>query len=219
MNAISLINEALIALRKTDTVAAARAFMAEQGVTDLPVLDKTELYNYARTVLLLEAKGNQKLEDVIPYNPHASRVFDNQHLYEIIPIFAASDLQVLAVVNDNNEFTGIIDQRNVHKQISNSLTYRGIGAIVVIRSNDKDFAPSQITRMVEENGAKVLGMMTETGDTGDLLISLKLNTTSVKHIVATFKRFNFRVENCFLSEDYNTGSEKEFDSVLRFFDL
>ena len=206
-------------LRKTDTVAAAIDFMAEQGVTELPILDKTGVYNYARMMLLASVKGTSKLEDVVPFNPHAPKVLESQHLYEIIPVFSSAELQILAVVNENQEFIGMIDQKNLHKRISQSLTYRGLGAVISVLSHDKDFAPSQIMRLVEENGAKVLGMMVEHSENHELLISLKLNTTLVKGIVATFQRFNYKVVGCYLAEDMNSGQEKEYDSVLKFFDI
>lgn len=219
MLASTVINETLLPLRRTDTVAAALAFMAEQGVTELPILDKTHLYNYARTVMLINAEEGQKLEEVISYNPHAPHALSKQHLYEIIPVFSAADLQILAVLNEQAEFMGIIDQRNLHKQISQSLTYKGIGAILTLSVPDKDFAPSHIMRMVEENGAKVLGMMVEHGENSHLILSLKLNTTVTKSIIATFQRFNLKVLGCFMAEDYNIGEEKKYDSVLRFFDI
>jgi len=216
---MDLLNEALVALRKTDTVSAARSFMAEQGVTELPVLDKLDLYNYARTVLLTDVPGDTKLEEIIPYNPHAPRVSMDAHLYEIVPVFAANDLQVLAVFNQKNEFTGIVDQKSIHKNISQSLTYKGIGAVVVLEVKPNDFAPSHIARMVEENGAKVLGMMVDNTEENSLRINLKLNTTRVKNIVATFNRFGMKVTGCFMAEDFDNGSEREFESVLRFFDI
>jgi predicted transcriptional regulator len=219
MRAFELLNDTLYALRRTDTVATARAFMAEQGVTELPILDKQELYNYVRSIMLAEYNSDQKLEDVIAFNPLAPRISENSHLYEMVPVFAASDLQVLAVVNDNHEFVGIVDQKSLHKQISQSLTYKGIGAVILLKVEPSDFAPSQIARLVEENGAKVLGMMVNHNEDGSLELSLKINTTIVKGIVATFQRFNYKVVNCYMSEDYNKGSEKEYDSVLRFFNI
>jgi acetoin utilization protein AcuB len=219
MKANDLLNEAIIPLRRSDTVSAARAFMAEQGVTELPVLDKTELYNYARAILLNDQPGEKRLEEVLPYNPHAPRALVNSHLYELVPVFAAADLHVLAVVNENHEFVGVIDQKSIHKHIAQSLTYKGIGAVLLLSVRPIDFAPSQIARMVEENGAKVLGMMVEHTDETSLKVSLKLNTTQVKNIVATFKRFDMKVLDCFMAEVFDTGSEKEYNSVLKFFDI
>jgi acetoin utilization protein AcuB len=219
MLALSLLNESLTPLRRSDTVRAAREFMAEQGVTELPVLDKSGLYNYVRSILLIDAREDQKLDELIPFNPHAPRVTENQHVYEIIPVLAAADMQVIAVMNEQGEFAGIIDQRHIHRMISQSLTYKGVGAVVVIGSKDKDFAPSQIMRLVEENGAKVLGMMVEHAEHQELIISLKLNTTVVKSIIATLQRFHYPLKGCYMAEDYNPSGEKEYDAVLRFFDL
>ena len=219
MKAISLISDSLLALRKTDTVAAAREFMAEQGVTELPILDKLEVYNYARTMVLADLEGSLRLEEAIPYNPHAPKINGEQHLYEIVPVFALSDLQVLAVVNEKNEFVGMIDQRNIHKNISQSLTYKGLGAVIVLKIEPNDFAPSQIARIIEENGAKILGMMVDETPDKSLRVNLKLNTTRVRAIVASLDRYNIKTEACYMSEDYNGVSAKEFDSVLKFFDL
>jgi hypothetical protein len=52
-----------------------------------------------------------------------------------------------------------------------------------------------------------------------LLVSIKLNTTISRSIIAALQRFNYKVTNCFMAEDYNGKNEKEFDSVLKFFDL
>lgn len=219
MLASSLLNEALYPLRKTDTVAAAKDFMAEQGVTELPILDNKELFNYARAAVLNDADGSRKLEEVIPYNPHAPKIFDNQHLYEIIPVFAASDLHVLAVVNERNEFLGIVDEKNIHKNISHSLTYKGVGAILVLQVEPKDFAPSHLARIVEENGAKILGLMLEQTEDSQLQVNIKLNTTAVMGIIASLNRFGYKVKEAFMAEDINKNDHREFDSVLKFFDL
>lgn len=220
MLALSLLNESLMPLRRTDTVAAARAFMAEQGVTELPVLDNKRLYNYVRSVLLNDLDGNTKLEDAVPMNPHAPKVHENQHVYEVVPLFAGSDMHVLAVVNEAEEVIGILDEKNIHKAISKSLTYKGIGAIVVLQVQARDFAPSHMARLVEENGAKILGMMVDNSDMdGTLQVNLKLNSTLVKGVVASLERFGFKVTEVFLAEDFSRDDNREFDSVLKFFDL
>ena len=219
MLAISLINETLMPLRRADTVAAAREFMAEQGITELPVLDNKHLYNYVRASMLIGLKPQAKLEDVLAYNPHAPRVGEKQHIYEVVPVFAAADLHVLVVVNESGEFIGILDEKNIHKSIAQSLTYKGVGAILVLRCDPKDFAPSHIARLVEENGAKILGMMVYHTESGMVQVNIKINSTIVKGIVASLERFGFKVADVYLSEDHEKNNNREYDSVLRFFDL
>lgn len=219
MLANKFINEHLSPLRKTDSVEVALDYMMVQGVVELPIIDKQQIYNYARMNQLVEVAKTDKLEQHIPYNPHSVFVRENQHLYDIVPIFNAYDLQVLGVLNANDEFIGIIDQRKVQQEISNSLTYKGVGAIIVLNINDRDFAPSQIARLVEENGAKIIGMMTANADQAKLTVSIKLNTVYIKSIVATLDRFNLPVAQYYNAEDMHEPTQKDFDSVLKFFDL
>lgn len=219
MNAGTLIHESLSALRPSDTVAAALDFMTEQRVSELPVVENQRLVNYARAVNLMNEAPDTRLEALIPFNPHAPRVFQHQHVYEIIPLFSAADLEVMAVINKDEQVIGIIDQRKIQEQISQSLTYRGIGAILVILVEPRDFAPSHIMRLVEENGAKVLGMMVNNTEAGNLLVSLKLNTTQVKGVVSSLNRFGYRTEDAYMAEDFNRENNGEYASVLKFFDI
>lgn len=219
MRAFNFINEQLSPLRKTDTVEVALDYMMVQGVAELPIIDKQQIYNYARMKQLVELDKSTTLENNIPYNPHSIYAREDQHLYDIVPIFNSYDLQVVGVLNAQNEFTGIIDSRKVQKEISNSLTYRGVGSIIVLQLSERDFVPSQIARLVEENGAKMLGLMTYNAESDKLDISIKLNTLNIRNIVATLNRFGYKVTQYYNAEDMNEFTQKDYDSVLKFFDL
>jgi Mg/Co/Ni transporter MgtE len=219
MIAGSLIHDSLSPLRLSDTVGAALEYMNAMRVSELPVVDNNRLHNYARTLNLLQEKADKRLSDIIPFNPHAPVVHAQQHVYEVIPLMVASDLEVMAVANDQNQIIGIIDQRKIQEIISQSLTYKGMGAVLVIMAEPRDFAPSHIMRLVEENGAKVLGMMVNQTEAGNLLVSLKLNTTLVKGIVASLSRFGYKTEDVYMSEDFNRQDNNEYESILRFFDI
>lgn len=123
------------------------------------------------------------------------------------------------MVDEEDNFVGVVDQKQINKLITESLTYRGIGAVIVLRLSDKDFAPSILARWTEENGAKIIGMMVNVTSDGELLVNLKLNTTMVKNIVATFQRQNYRIEQVYLAEDFNKTDDRAIDLALRFFDL
>lgn len=220
MIAEQLISDHLQGLRLTDTVEGAIEFMVSLGVSELPVLDRKQVYNYARLNLLHGISDKSKvLSQILPANPFAPRAILNQHIYEIVPILALNELSVLAVVDDAENCVGIVDQKQINKLITESQTYRGIGAIIVLRLSNKDFAPSVLARWTEENGAKILGMMVSITEDGELLVNLKLNTTLVKNIVATFQRQNYSVEQVYLAEDYFPNDDRAIDLALKFFDL
>ena len=219
MIAGSFVHDSLSPLRLTDTVSAALEYMLAMRVSELPVVDNNRLHNYARATNLVQEKSDLRLSEILPFNPHAPQVGQQQHLYEVIPLMVAADLEVMAVINEQQQVIGIIDQRKIHELISQSLTYKGVGAVLVVMVEPRDFAPSHLMRLVEENGAKVLGMMVNQTEAGNLLVSLKLNTTLVKGIVASLSRFGFKTEDAYMSEDFRPQDNNEYESVLRFFDI
>lgn len=220
MIAEQLISEQYHVLRTTDSVEGSIDYMCSLGVSELPILEKKQVYNYARLAQLHAVEDkSQSLIDVVAMNPHAPVALANQHLYEIVPVLAANELGVLAVVNNEGQFIGLIDQKRINRNITESMTYRGIGAVVVLNVDDRDFSPAIICRWVEENGAKVLGMMVSQSEFGKLKLNLKLNTTLVKGIISTFRRQGYEVENVYLAEDHSDDGFREFDLALKFFDL
>jgi len=195
------------------------AFMISQGVTELPLIEQKQLYNYVRLQQLSGLPKEQSLGDAIAKNPFTPSAQSNNHLYELVPMLAANELSLLAVTDAEGMFQGIIEQKSINKLISESFTYRGMGAILVLRMDDRDFAPSLLARWIEENGAKMLGMMINHAEQGQLRIHVKLNTTVVRGIMATLERQHVKVEHVFMAEDHDENDSKAFDVVFKFFDI
>lgn len=195
------------------------AFMISQGVTELPLIEQKQLYNYVRLQQLSGLPKEQSLGDAIAKNPFTPSAQSNNHLYELVPMLAANELSLLAVTDAEGMYQGIIEQKSINKLISESFTYRGMGAILVLRMDDRDFAPSLLARWIEENGAKMLGMMINHAEQGHLRIHVKLNTTVVRGIMATLERQHVKVEHVFMAEDHDENDSKAFDVVFKFFDI
>ena len=220
MIARELISERLNPLRYSDSVETAISYLVSEGVTELPIIENKKVINYGRLEFLsaIEDK-NQPLSEAVAQNPHTAVASVNQHLFEMIPILAANQLSIIAVVDENGVYKGLIEQKEVNKLIAQSLTYRGIGAVIVIESDERDFSPSTISRWIEENGAKVVGLMVTQTESRRLRVNLKLNTTIAKPIVQTLNRQGYRVEQVYLSEDNDERDGAEIDLALKFFDL
>ena len=220
MIAKELISEQVHALRTTDSVETAIDYLATQGFSELPVLENKSIYNYCRLQNLYAMDDKtQMLLDVVSPNLHAPKAFEDQHLYELVPMLAANELSVLGVVDSESAYIGAIDQKQINKLITQSLTYRGMGAVMVLEVEEKDYTPATIARWIEENGAKVLGLMVSQLEFGRLKVNIKVNTTYVRTITATLERQGYRILQVYLSEDSNDKNDHEIDLALRCFDL
>ena len=120
-------------------------------------------------------------------------------------------------VHDQLNDLGITDSMDA--VLSFMINQGGMGAILVLKMSDRDYAPSQIARWVEENGAKILGLMISQADQGMLRINIKLNTSRVKNILATLSRQNINVDQVLMADDYDENDTKAFDVVFKFLDI
>ena len=120
-------------------------------------------------------------------------------------------------INDQLNDLGITDSMDA--VLSFMINQGGMGAILVLKMSDRDYAPSEIARWVEENGAKILGLLISPADQGMLNVNIKLNTSRVKNILATLSRQNINVDQVLMADDYDDNDTKAFDVVLKFLDL
>ena len=120
-------------------------------------------------------------------------------------------------LNDQLNDLGISDSMDA--SLSFMINQGGMGAILVLKMSDRDYAPSQISRWIEENDAKILGLLIGYADQGMLNVNIKLNTSSVKNILATLSRQNINVDQVFMADDYDENDTKAYDVVFKFLDL
>ena len=120
-------------------------------------------------------------------------------------------------LNDQLNDLGISDSMDA--SLSFMINQGGMGAILVLKMSDRDYAPSQISRWIEENDAKILGLLISPADQGMLNVNIKLNTSRVKNILATLSRQNVNVEQVLMADDYDENDTKAFDVAFKFLDL
>jgi hypothetical protein len=218
MQAAQLLSARLIPLRKTDSVATALELMHAQGVAELAVVDGHQLLGYASAAVLDGISGKKTLEKALEFPLFPISLHIRQHLYELVPVFGNARVGVLAVCDEAGSYAGMIDLRDLNEVISKTLTYKGVGSILELLLEPRDFAPSELMRMVEEHNARVVGMVVNETEDGALLVALKLNTTILRNIMATFERHGYRVLHTYLRED-QADEDDAYRALLKFLDV
>lgn len=219
MNAGDLISPSLSSLHRGDTVETALDLMNSLGVGELAVTEQRQLIGYAQASRIWTENTAATLHEVLEFPLFPVQVKAEQHLYEIVPMFAALQSTVLAVSAKDGSYLGMIDLRQLNSLIGNTLTYKGMGAILELELASRDFSPAELMRLVELNGAKVVGMMVNERSNDQLLVHLKLNTTILKSILATFERYGYQIVATHLREDDTPGDDERYRSYLKFLDI
>jgi len=116
---------------------------------------------------------------------------------------------------------GIVTIEDIVNAMSESSAIQSPGAIIILSINKIDYSLAEITRLVEENNAKVLSsyVKTDPNDSNKLLLTLKINVLESKRIIATFERFGYNIFAQFLEMEDAESHQDRLNLLLKFIDI
>ena len=221
MLAKDLITEDIPPLKTSDLGSEALVFMQEFHVTHLPIVNNKQflgLISEQDIIDLNESKtplGNHKLSLINPF------VNSNQHLYEVINLVARLKLSLIPVVDEDHNYIGIITLKSIIENLSLQSSIKEPGGIIILEMGFHDYALSEIARIVESNGAKILSTFIDTdASKRTLRLTLKVNKLDLKHIIATFERFKYNVIETFMEDTHDVDSFKDrYDILMKYLNM
>lgn len=184
---------------------------------ELPVIDDGKLFGTISLDACLDSK-DETIKELV--SPGFASVYVNTHVFDVLRVFSETHLNSAAVLGHEFEFLGIITKNGILDSLSESLSVEQAGAIVIIEMAAHQYSPTEISRIIESEGSKLLGLWIETiPDSGRIRASLKLNTANAERIISGLVRFNYEVIATFGDDDYKENVEKRFDSLMKYLDI
>lgn len=221
MIAEELINHMIPPLKVTDDAHKAIVWMEEFRCVHLPVVDDGKLLGFISEEIILESNDiDRTLADFDLLGKNCS-VYLNAHFYDILRIAGDNKLQIVAVLNDDNAYAGVITVQDIMISLSQSASVQMPGGILVLSMDLIDYSLAEISRYVEENNAKVISslMVQDPMDQGKIKVTLKINQVELTRIVATLERFGYRVIGRYHETRQDTGDKDKIDMLLRYLDI
>jgi len=215
MFAYQLISTEMFGLKPSDSASSALVFMEDWQVKDLPVVQNGKLIGTVNEKILY-SNEDEKVANLL--NPNATFCFENTHFYDLIKMMFAVNLSSIAVLDREQNFTGIIAAKELAKHLFNHSTLGQDGGIIVLQMNARNYSLAEIARITEVNNAKILYLhVNPLADTeNNIQVSLKYNITDLKYIIATFERFNYQVIFSTQQTDEDDSSSKRFDWLIKY---
>jgi len=202
-----------------DTVQTAIDKMNRLHLDLLPVIYNNHLVNYAGIDVIEHLNSTIKLSELEMYAPVLPFVNTSQHLLHALTHLKSLNVSLMAVLDENGEYQGVLKTKDVVKALSNSLSIRSSGSIIVIRVKPIDYSLSDLSRIIEYSDAKILGFFIfEVEGSDELEVHLKLNTGILKHILATLERYDYNVVQYFNREDLTDDLDQRFENLMNYID-
>jgi predicted transcriptional regulator len=212
MTAEQLLTSDLPILRPIDTVKCALDMMDECKVSHLPLVVEDQYKGLVSERNLLECDESAVLAEVecLPFS-----VDPNLHVYEVVSLMSRSDLDVLPVVH-RGIYRGSIDRGSILNFFTQVAGWGAEGSTIVLELPTPKFSLHEIARHVEENGASISSFNTCYEDSGEMIVTIKLNTVDIGPILETFKRFDYKVTTFFDAPEVEDEIRSKFDQFMRY---
>ena len=221
MIAKHLITDSVIPLKPTDTGMFAIARMDECHLSHLPVVDDQNFLGLISDKELLALNDPENEIGTLKRSFDQANVEENQHIYEVIKAFTASDVTLMPVVNLKNQYIGAIILPTLVRYFSEMTAIRNPGGVIVLEINNKDYSIVEIAQIVESNDAKILSLyITSFPDSTKLEVTIKLNRIDIGTVLQTFYRYNYVVKATWSQENaYSEGLQDRFDALMNYLSI
>ncbi|KAB2916231.1 MAG: CBS domain-containing protein [Bacteroidetes bacterium] len=220
MLAGQLLSGRLFPLKISDSCGKALDLMNEFDIAFLPVVDGDKHLGYASASDLLDADPD---DNILTKTNSAvvSKVYENQHLFDIITIFSEISSSVVSVVDINDRFLGILSAKELINKMASLNAFSQPGSIITLELPAISYSMSEISRIVEYNNTKILSLYVNTVEDApaQLQVHIKLNTTDIKSVVATFERYGYTIVASYYREYDTEDMKNRFDSLMKYLDI
>lgn len=220
MLAATLINPMIPTLKLTDSVSTALDWMNDYHTQQLVVTDD-DLYKgiVSETILLDAPDDTLLLADIIRQHQDVYATED-QHVYELLRLVNQYGLKVVPVVEEDGSFSGTILVSELLERFADVLGIQERGAVLVLKIAERDFSLSEVSRLIETNGTKVISSYYTSQATyenpDDARLTLKLNRTNINPIVATLERFGYAIEEAHANDPVESIDQERLDMLMRY---
>lgn len=220
MIASVLIDQTLPALKNSYQVAEVLEWMADNEISQLPVVEDERYLGLVSVGMMSDPAQSQLPISEIQYEHPQVFVFEDQHILELVSVAIKHELEILPVLNRSGGYSGVIVVNELLIKYAEFMETGERGAIIVLKIKPRDYSLSEISRIAESNGAKILVSHYTADyhydDKGENYLTLKFNQVDVSHIVASFERFGYIISEVHANEPIASVDQERLDMLMRY---
>ena len=221
MIARELINHMIPPLKKSDSAQKANAWMEELRVNQLPVIERGVYCGLISEEVILEDNDNSKAVSEYKLQGASCVVNENQHFYDVLKIVSDNGVQLVAVLDDEETFLGVISIKDTVTAFAQSAAVQSPGGIIILSLKQIDYSLAEISRLVESNDAKILSSIVNNDifDANMIKLTIKINKTDLSSIIATLERFEYKIIAKFEESKLESTDKERLDILFKYLDM
>jgi acetoin utilization protein AcuB len=221
MIAEELINDMVPALTMKDDAEKAILWMGELRANFLPVIENSHFKGFISEEIIFENNDLEKKISTIKLIGDNCYLNKNQHFYDVIKLFRDFNIDMVAIVDDDDLYLGVVTIDDIMNAFSQTSAIQSPGGIIILKLKQIDYSLSEVARLVEENNAKILSTYIKADpiESDRILLTLKINTSEISRIIATLERFGYTIIAQFKESPDKIDQRDRLDLLMKYINI
>ena len=217
MQANTLISSSIKSIRPVEDGNRAMEMMDQFRVHHLAIVKNNFYLGVISDKEIMNWQSENDLIEDHLNNLAAPHVKYNQHLFDIIEVLEKNNLSVVPVLDEKNQYLGVITNRKLMYSIAKSATIRSPGGVIVLEMNNNDYSLTEIASIVESNNTKILSSyIISKPKSTNIEVTIKLNKQDVSAIIKDFERRQYSISASYKDEETHGDFSERYESLMRF---
>ncbi len=221
MLAEKLISDSLTSVMSAEKGKKALNSMDVYRVSHIPVVNGTKYLGLVSDKLiydlnLLEVPIETQLDKL-----NTSHVHHDQHIFEVAILMYKLKLSVLPVLDVDHYYIGSITLYDLARRFAKLFSLEEIGGVIILEMNVNNYSLSEISKIVESNGVKILSSFIDRKPGTNVLdVILKLDNDELSALIQAFMRYDYNVKAVYLDQSEIGDLYKDrFDQFMKFMNI
>jgi hypothetical protein len=221
MQANEFINNLIPPLKPSDKTGKALSWMEGIRTNVLPVVDSGQFIGLVNGDLIFDLNTLEKPISDLTLENSGCWVFADQHIYEVLRVSSEHHSNVVAVVDRDSNYLGVVTVEDSISAFADSLSIQSEGSILILSMNMNEYSLAEISRIIESENTKILSSFISTDplDSSKIKVTLKVNKPELRYLKATLERFGYKILDQYQEEAEYSTEDDRIGNLLRFLDI
>lgn len=187
-----------------DTIKELKAHFDQYTYSHLPIEREHKYIGCISGNDIRSFDSEKTLEDYL-YAVETFYVRENDNWIEVLNSFAKNQTNILPVLDEENEYLGYVELNDFINFFTETPFLYASGGIIIVEKGYKDYSFSEISQIVESNGAHLLGAFVSKLENDVAQITIKIGQTGLNTILQTFRRYGYNVISAHQEDSFKSN--------------
>ncbi len=151
------------AIDSQETIATVQDFFDELTFSHFPVVEEGI---YIGSIASEDIETFDSLKKVFDYRYSLEGFFARENMIwlDVLEVFAKNHSNLVPVLNENNNYLGYYEIRDIMKFFHETPFLQESGGIILVKKKTLNYSMGEITQIIESNNGKILGLFVSKSD-------------------------------------------------------